>query len=148
MSSNETTGSAFGRGVGNTASTAAGELRRRMASSAQGFLGSAAWVPWRSADDPDGGSIAHVMIRDLPFVPVFTDPAELAAGLPDTEARPVRMAELVTAVPEEFGIVIDPTSAEAANFLHADALAGIRAQLRGIATPEGDDDTDGRGGTD
>ncbi len=41
------------------------------------------------------------------------------------------MAELVTAVPEEFGIVVDPTSAEDANFLHADVLAGIRAQMRG-----------------
>ncbi|MEV7932572.1 SseB family protein [Curtobacterium sp. NPDC089185] len=131
MSSNETTGSAFGRGVDNTASTAAGELRKRMAASAEGFLSSAAWVPWKSADDPEGGSIAHVMIRELPFVPVFTDPAELTEGVPGTEARPVRMAELVTAVPEEFGIVVDPTSAEAANFLHADVLAGIRAQLRG-----------------
>lgn len=143
MSNDQSTGSAFGRGVENTASTAASELRRRMASSAAGFLGSAAWVPWKSADAPDGGSIAHVMIRDLPFVPVFTDPAELAAGLPDTEARPVRMAELVTAVPEEFGIVVDPTSGEAANFLHADALAAIRVELRGAADLDDDEADEG-----
>ncbi len=74
MSSNDTSGSAFGPGAGKTESPA-GALRRRMASSAQGFLGSAAWVPWKPAGDPEGGSIAHVMIRDLPFVPVFTDPA-------------------------------------------------------------------------
>lgn len=131
MSTNETSGSAFGPGTPDAASTAAAQLRQRMASSAEGFLGSAAWVPWKSADDPEGGSIAHVMIRELPFVPVFTDPAELTSSVPGTEARPVRMAELVTAVPEEFGIVVDPTSAETANFLHADVLAGIRAQMRG-----------------
>ncbi|QCR43130.1 hypothetical protein C1N91_05800 [Curtobacterium sp. SGAir0471] len=141
MSSSDTSGSAFGPGAGKTESPA-GALRRRMASSAQGFLGSAAWVPWKPAGDPEGGSIAHVMIRDLPFVPVFTDPAQLTEGVPGTEARPVRMAELVTAVPEEFGIVVDPTSAEDANFLHADVLAGIRAQMRG-EIPTDDDDAEG-----
>ena len=64
------------------------------------------------------------------FVPVFTDPAELAAGLPDAEGRPVPMSELVSALPEEFGIVVDPTSAAEANFLHADVLAQMRAQGR------------------
>jgi hypothetical protein len=44
-------------------------------------------------------------------------------------------------VPEEFGIVVDPTSAEDANFLHADVLAGIRAQMRGEIP--GDDDAEG-----
>ena len=131
MSNNDTSGSAFGPGAANTASSAAGALRRRMATSAEGFLGSAAWVPWKAEGTAEAGSIAHVVLRDLPFVPVFTDPAELAAGLPDTEARAMPMAELVLALPEEFGIVVDPTSAEDANFLHADVLAGIRAQMRG-----------------
>ncbi|MCS5488312.1 SseB family protein [Curtobacterium flaccumfaciens pv. beticola] len=143
---NETDGSAFGRGVDKPPPTAAAELRRRMATSPAGFLRSAAWVPWKPEGTPEGGSIAHVIIRDLPFVPVFTDPAELAAGLPDTEGRPVPMSELVTALPEEFGIVVDPTSAEAANFLHADVLANMREQMRGgVPTENG---SDSGGGTD
>jgi len=136
MSTNGTTGSAFGPGASRNASTAAGDLRRRMAASAEGFLGSAAWVPWKPEGSPEGGSIAHVMIREKPFVPVFTDPAELAAGLPDSEARAVPMAELVTALPEDFGIVVDPTSAEAANFLQANVLAGMRAAMRGGVQPD------------
>lgn len=130
VSNDETNGSAFGRGVDKTPPTAAAELRRRMAASPAGFLRSAAWVPWKPAGTPEAGSVAHVMIRDKPFVPVFTDPAELAAGLPDAEGRPVPMSELVTALPEHFGIVVDPTSAEAANFLHADVLAQMRAQVQ------------------
>ncbi|RDH96883.1 type III secretion system (T3SS) SseB-like protein [Curtobacterium sp. AG1037] len=137
MSTNETDGSAFGRGVDKTPPTAAAELRRRMATSPAGFLRSAAWVPWKPEGAPEGGSIAHVIIRDLPFVPVFTDPEELAAGLPGTEGRPVPMSELVTALPEEFGIVVDPTSAEAANFLHADVLANMREQMRGEIPDDG-----------
>jgi hypothetical protein len=78
------------------------------------------------------------MIRDKPFVPVFTDPAELAAGLPDTEGRPVPMSELVSALPEEFGIVVDPTSAADANFLHADVLAEMRVQMQ-TGVPTSDD---------
>lgn len=139
MSTDDSTGSAFGPAAGRPAPDAAGALRRRMASSAEGFLGSAAWVPWKREGTPEGGSVAHVMIRDLPFVPVFTDPAELAAGMPDAQARPVPMAELVGALPEEFGIVVDPTSAEAANFLHADVLAGMRAAMRGGVTVEDDE---------
>ncbi|WP_166673260.1 MULTISPECIES: SseB family protein [unclassified Curtobacterium] len=131
MSNDETNGSAFGRGVDKTPPTAAAELRRRMAASPAGFLRSAAWVPWKPSGTPEAGSVAHVMIRDKPFVPVFTDPDELAAGLPDAEGRPVPMSELVTALPEEFGIVVDPTSAEAANFLHADVLAQMRVQMQG-----------------
>jgi hypothetical protein len=77
------------------------------------------------------------MIRDKPFVPVFTDPGELAAGLPDAEGRPVPMSELVTALPEEFGIVVDPTSAAEANFLHADVLAEMRVQMQsGVPTSD------------
>ncbi len=50
------------------------------------------------------------------------------------------MHELVTALPEEFGIVVDPTSTAEANFLHADVLAEMRAQLRGgVATDESDE---------
>lgn len=141
MSTNDHSGSAFGRGVDNAPPTAAAELRRRMATSPAGFLRSAAWVPWRPEGTPDGGSVAHVVIRDKPFVPVFTDPAELAAGLPDTEGRPVPMSELVTALPEEFGIVVDPTSAADANFLHADVLATMRAQMRS-GVPSTDEDPD------
>ncbi|WP_185040935.1 SseB family protein [Curtobacterium sp. PhB172] len=131
MSNDETNGSAFGRGVDKAPPTAAAELRRRMAASPAGFLRSAAWVPWKPSGTPEAGSVAHVMIRDKPFVPVFTDPAELAAGLPEAEGRPVPMSELVTALPEEFGIVVDPTSAAEANFLHADVLAQMRVQMQG-----------------
>ncbi len=138
MSTNEQHGSAFGRGVDQAPPTAATELRRRMAASPAGFLRSAAWVPWKPEGDPEGGSVAHVIIREKPFVPVFTDPAELAAGLPDTEGRPVPMSELVAALPEEFGIVVDPTSAAEANFLHAEVLATMRAQMRSGTAPEGD----------
>jgi len=47
------------------------------------------------------------------------------------------MFELVTALPEEFGIVVDPTSAEAANFLHADVLAQMRVQMQsGVPTSD------------
>ncbi|MBT1677029.1 SseB family protein [Curtobacterium aurantiacum] len=138
MSTNEQHGSAFGRGVDRTPPSAATELRRRMAASPAGFLRSAAWVPWKPEGDPEGGSVTHVMIRDKPFVPVFTDPAELAAGLPDAEGRPVPMSELVTALPEQFGIVVDPTSAAEANFLHADVLAEMRAQMQG-GVPASDD---------
>ncbi|MFJ4073667.1 SseB family protein [Curtobacterium sp. NPDC089991] len=138
MSNDETNGSAFGRGVDKTPPTAAAELRRRMAASPAGFLRSAAWVPWKPSGTPEAGSVAHVMIRDKPFVPVFTDPAELAAGLPDAEGRPVPMSELVAALPQEFGIVVDPTSAEAANFLHADVLAQMRVQMQG-GVPTADD---------
>ncbi|WP_416394463.1 MULTISPECIES: SseB family protein [unclassified Curtobacterium] len=141
MSTNDHSGSAFGRGVDNAPPTAAAELRRRMATSPAGFLRSAAWVPWRPEGTPDGGSVAHVVIRDKPFVPVFTDPAELAAGLPDSEGRPIPMSELVTALPEEFGIVVDPTSAADANFLHADVLATMRARLRS-GVPSTDEDPD------
>ncbi|MDQ0538221.1 hypothetical protein QF011_000762 [Curtobacterium flaccumfaciens] len=137
VSNDETNGSAFGRGVDKTPPTAATELRRRMAASPAGFLRSAAWVPWKPAGSPEAGSVAHVMIRDKPFVPVFTDPGELAAGLPEAEGRPVPMFELVTALPEEFGIVVDPTSAEAANFLHADVLAQMRVQMQsGVPTSD------------
>ncbi len=68
MSTNDHSGSAFGRGVDNAPPTAAAELRRRMATSPAGFLRSAAWVPWRPEGTPDGGSVAHVVIRDKPFV--------------------------------------------------------------------------------
>ncbi len=138
MSTNEQHGSAFGRGVDQAPPTAATELRRRMAASPAGFLRSAAWVPWKPEGDPEGGSVAHVVIREKPFVPVFTDPAELAAGLPDTEGRPVPMSELVAALPEEFGIVVDPTSVAEANFLHAEVLATMRAQMRGGTATDGD----------
>ncbi|MBF4615812.1 SseB family protein [Curtobacterium sp. VKM Ac-1376] len=138
MSTNEQHGSAFGRGVDRTPPSAAAELRRRMAASPAGFLSSAAWVPWKPEGTPEAGSVAHVMIRDKPFVPVFTDPAELAAGLPGAEGRPVPMSELVSALPEEFGIVVDPTSAAEANFLHADVLAQMRAQMQG-GVPTDDD---------
>ncbi|MFJ4297629.1 SseB family protein [Curtobacterium sp. NPDC089689] len=137
MSTNEQHGSAFGHGVDKAPPTEAAELRRRMAASPAGFLRSAAWVPWKPEGTPDGGSVAHVVIREKPFVPVFTDPADLAAGLPDTEGRPVPMHELVTALPEEFGIVVDPTSTADANFLHADVLAVIREQMRsGVPTDD------------
>lgn len=138
MSTNEQHGSAFGRGVDQSPPTAATELRRRMAASPAGFLRSAAWVPWKPERDPEGGSVAHVVIREKPFVPVFTDPAELAAGLPDTEGRPEPMSELVTALPEEFGIVVDPTSVAEANFLHAEVLATMRAQMRSGTATDGD----------
>ena len=104
VSTDETNGSAFGRGVNKAPPTAAAELRRRMAASPAGFLRSAAWVPWKAAGTPEAGSVAHVMIRDKPFVPVFTDPGELAAGLPEAEGRPVPMSELVFALPDQFGI--------------------------------------------
>lgn len=143
MSTNEQHGSAFGRGVDKAPSTAAAELRRRMAASPAGFLRSAAWVAWKPEGTPDSGSVAHVMIRQKPFVPVFTDPADLAAGLPDTEGRPVPMHELVTALPDEFGIVVDPTSAADANFLHADILAEMREQMQRGNTAE--DDTAAQG---
>lgn len=138
MSSNERHGSTFGRGVDKAPPTAAAELRRRMAASPAGFLRSAAWVPWRPEGTPDGGSVAHVVMHEKPFVPVFTDPADLAAGLPDAEGRPVPMHELVTALPDEFGIVVDPTSVADANFLHADVLAVMREQMRG-GVPTDDD---------
>ncbi|MCA5923933.1 SseB family protein [Curtobacterium oceanosedimentum] len=138
MSTDQTNGSAFGRGVDKAPPSAAAELRRRLAASPAGFLRSAAWVPWKPEGTPEGGSVAHVIIRDKPFVPVFTDPAELAAGLPDNEGRPVPMSELVSALPEEFGIVVDPTSAADANFLHADVLAEMRAQMQG-GVPTDDD---------
>ncbi|MBT1623493.1 SseB family protein [Curtobacterium flaccumfaciens pv. oortii] len=138
MSNDETNGSAFGRGVDKAPPTAPAELRRRMAASPAGFLRSAAWVPWKPSGTPEAGSVAHVMIRDKPFVPIFTDPAELAAGLPEAEGRPVPMSELVTALPEEFGIVVDPTSAAEANFLHADVLAQMRVQMQGgVPTSDG-----------
>lgn len=136
MSATSTSGSAFGRGA-DQHPTAADELRRRMAGSAEGFLGSAAWAPWKPEGSPEGGSIAHVMLRDMPFVPVFTDPAALTESLPDSEARPVLMSELVSALPDEFGIVVDPTSSAAANFLHAEVLASMRSQMRG-SVPLGD----------
>ncbi|MCY1694883.1 SseB family protein [Curtobacterium sp. SL109] len=134
MSANGSTGSGFGRGAEHAEPDAAGALRRRMGESVEGFLGSAAWVPWKAAGtsgEPEDGSIAHVMIRDREFVPVFTDPAELTTSLPDTEARAMPMAELVTALPEGFGIVVDPTSAQAANFLQADVVAELREGMRG-----------------
>ena len=143
MSSKEQHGSAFGRGVDQAPPTAATELRRRMAASPAGFLRSAAWVPWKPEGDPEGGSVAHVMIHGKPFVPVFTDPRALAASLPETEGRPVPMHELVTALPEEFGIVVDPTSAADANFLHADVIATMRAQTRGDVLVEDTDATRG-----
>lgn len=133
MSANGTTGSAFGPGAEDAAPNDAGELRRRMSESAEGFLGSAAWVPWKTdgADgDPEDGSVAHVVIRDRQFVPVFTDPSELRTSLPGLEARATPMAELVSALPEEFGIVVDPTSAQAANFLQADVIAGLREGMQ------------------
>ncbi|NII40204.1 hypothetical protein E9228_000823 [Curtobacterium flaccumfaciens] len=142
MSANGTTGSGFGPGAENTGPDNAGALRRRMGESAEGFLGSAAWVPWKAAGtsgEPEDGSVAHVVIRDRQFVPVFTDPAELATSLPGLEARAMPMAELVTALPEDFGIVVDPTSAEAANFLQADVVAGLRAGIGGVP-PEADED--------
>lgn len=46
-----------------------------------------------------------------------------------------RWPSLVTALPEDFGIVVDPTSAQAANFLQADVLAGLRAGIGGV-TPD------------
>jgi len=134
VSANGSTGSGFGRGAEQAEPDAAGALRRRMGESVEGFLGSAAWVPWKAAGtsgEPADGSIAHVMIRDREFVPVFTDPAELTTSLPDTEARAMPMAELVTALPEGFGIVVDPTSAQAANFLQADVVAGLRDGMAG-----------------
>ena len=134
MSANGSTGSGFGRGAEHAEPDAAGALRRRMGESVEGFLGSAAWVPWKAAGtsgEPEDGSIAHVMIREREFVPVFTDPAELTTSLPDTEARAMPMAELVTALPEGFGIVVDPTSAQAANFLQADVVAGLRDGMAG-----------------
>jgi hypothetical protein len=142
MSANGTTGSGFGPGAEHTGPDAAGDLRRRMGESAEGFLGSAAWVPWKTAGtsgEPEDGSVAHVVLRDRPFVPVFTDPTQLASSLPGLEARAMPMAELVTALPEEFGIVVDPTSAEAANFLQADVVAGLRAGIGGVP-PEADED--------
>ncbi len=51
------------------------------------------------------------------------------------------MSELVTALPEEFGIVVDPTSAADANFLHADVLATMRARMRS-GVPSTDEDPD------
>ena len=134
MSANGSTGSGFGRGAEHAEPDAAGALRRRMGESVEGFLGSAAWVPWKAAGtsgEPEDGSIAHVMIREREFVPVFTDPAELTTSLPDTEARAMPMAELVTALPEGFGIVVDPTSAQAVNFLQADVVAGLRDGMAG-----------------
>jgi hypothetical protein len=134
MSANGSTGSGFGRGAEQAEPDAAGALRRRMGESVEGFLGSAAWVPWKAAGtsgELEDGSVAHVMIRDREFVPVFTDPAELATSLPGTEARAMPMAELVTALPDGFGIVVDPTSAQAANFLQADVVAGLREGMRG-----------------
>jgi hypothetical protein len=142
MSANESAGSSFGPGAENAGPDAADDLRRRMGESAEGFLGSAAWVPWKAAGtsgEPEDGSVAHVVIRDRQFVPVFTDPDQLATSLPGLEARAMPMAELVTALPEEFGIVVDPTSAEAANFLQADVIAGLRAGIDGVP-PEGDED--------
>ena len=56
---------------------------------------------------------------------------------------PVPMHELVTALPEEFGIVVDPTSAADANFLHADVIATMRAQTRGDVLVEDTDATRG-----
>jgi hypothetical protein len=142
MSANDVTGSSFGPGAEDSVPTDAGELRRRMSESAEGFLGSAAWVPWKTdgADgDPADGSVAHVVIRDRQFVPVFTDPSELRTSLPGLEARATPMAELVTALPEEFGIVVDPTSAQAANFLQADVIAGLREGMRGNVQVEGNE---------
>ncbi|PZE80212.1 SseB family protein [Curtobacterium sp. MCBD17_032] len=142
MSANGTTGSSFGRGAEDAVPNDAGELRRRMSASAAGFLASAAWVPWKTGGvdgDPEDGSVAHVVIRERQFVPVFTDPSELRTSLPGLEARAMPMAELVTALPEEFGIVVDPTSAQAANFLQADVLAGLREGMRGSAPLPGAD---------
>ncbi len=118
---------------------AASTLRRRMASSAEGFLGSAAWVPWKREGTPEGGSVAHVMIRDLPFVPVFTDPAELAAG--NAGRAGAAGADGRTRWGAAGGVRHrgDPTSAEAANFLHADVLAGMRAAMRAGVTVEDDE---------
>ncbi|PYY32847.1 hypothetical protein DEJ16_13585 [Curtobacterium sp. MCJR17_055] len=131
MSANGTTGSSFGPGAEDAVPNDAGELRRRMSESAAGFLGSAAWVPWKTDGEDADGSVAHVVIRERQFVPVFTDPSELRTSLPGLEARAMPMAELVTALPEEFGIVVDPTSAQAANFLQADVIAGLREGMRG-----------------
>lgn len=139
MSTDDTTGSAFGRAARTPAPDPAAVLRQRMASSAEGFLGSAAWVPWKRPGTPEAGNVAHVMIRDKPFVPVFTDPADLTSGMPDSEARPLPMADLVRALPEEFGIVVDPKDAETVNFLHADVLAGMRAAMRGGVAVEDDE---------
>ncbi|PZE62687.1 SseB family protein [Curtobacterium sp. MCBD17_021] len=142
MSANGTTGSSFGPGAEDAVPNDAGQLRRRMSESAEGFLGSAAWVPWKTdgaGGDPADGSVAHVVIRERQFVPVFTDPSELRTSLPGLEARAMPMAELVAALPEEFGIVVDPTSAQAASFLQADVLAGLRAGIGGVPN-EGEED--------
>ncbi len=90
MSTNEQHGSAFGRGVDKAPSTAAAELRRRMAASPRASCGAQPGSRWKPEGTPDSGSVAHVMIRQKPFVPVFTDPADLAAGLPDTRAARCR----------------------------------------------------------
>ncbi|WIB16651.1 SseB family protein [Curtobacterium sp. MCPF17_050] len=140
MSANGTTGSSFGPGAEDAVPNDAGELRRRMSASAEGFLASAAWVPWKTDGEDADGSVAHVVIRERQFVPVFTDPSELRTSLPGLEARAMPMAELVTALPEEFGIVVDPTSAQAANFLQADVIAGLRAGMSGTVPLEAEAD--------
>lgn len=103
------------------------ELRRRMEESSDGFLRSSAYVPWEVVDGE--GGIMHVIVEQIPFVPVFTDPADVARMLPNAVPRIMPVRTLVTDMPPELGIVYDPSRDDEVRHLLPAQVQELRDQL-------------------
>lgn len=84
-----------------------------------------------SAFGPESGSLAHVMVRNLPFVPVLTDPRSSPRASP--VPRPARSGWPSSSprCPRSSASSSTRPLPRTQTSFHADVLAGVRAQMRG-----------------
>lgn len=105
----------------------ASEDRLDIGSFLKTLVQSPAWVPV-SGEPGEESEIRTVRIEDQPFVRVFTSEEQARAVLPDKTFISPIFGTILSKVPEDWGVVVNPTGAFGFT-INAQTIRGILAEV-------------------